>query len=323
MFEIPGLRVGLGGAQMGNLYRAVDDDTARASFEAAWDGGVRYFDTAPHYGLGLSERRLGACLAGRPRDEYVLSTKVGRLLVPSPETAGARDDQGFDVPAAYRRVWDFSRDGVLRSLESSLDRLGLDRIDLVYVHDPDDHWDQARREAFPALAELRAQGVIGGFGAGMNQSRLLTELVRDVEPDAVMVAGRYTLLEQPAARDLLPAALERNVGVMVAGVWNSGLLAVPRPARDATYNYAPAPPELIDRAHRLADVCEAHGVSLPEAGVAFPLRHPAVTAVVLGAATAAQVEQNLSRYRAEVPDGLWSDLAAQGLLPSDASTSPP
>jgi len=323
MFEIPGLRVGLGGAQMGNLYRAVDDATARASFEAAWDGGVRYFDTAPHYGLGLSERRLGACLAGRPRDEYVLSTKVGRLLVPSPETAGARDDQGFDVPAAYRRVWDFSRDGVLRSLESSLDRLGLDRIDLVYVHDPDDHWDQARREAFPALAELRAQGVIGGFGAGMNQSRLLTELVRDVEPDAVMVAGRYTLLEQPAARDLLPAALERNVGVMVAGVWNSGLLAVPRPARDATYNYAPAPPELIDRAHRLADVCEAHGVSLPEAGVAFPLRHPAVTAVVLGAATAAQVEQNLSRYRAEVPDGLWSDLAAQGLLPSDASTSPP
>ena len=323
MFEIPGLRVGLGGAQMGNLYRAVDDDTARASFEAAWDGGVRYFDTAPHYGLGLSERRLGACLAGRPRDEYVLSAKVGRLLVPSPETAGARDDQGFDVPAAYRRVWDFSRDGVLRSLESSLDRLGLDRIDLVYVHDPDDHWDQARREAFPALAELRAQGVIGGFGAGMNQSRLLTELVRDVEPDAVMVAGRYTLLEQPAARDLLPAALERNVGVMVAGVWNSGLLAVPRPARDATYNYAPAPPELIDRAHRLADVCEAHGVTLPEAAVAFPLRHPAVTAVVLGAATAAQVEQNLSRYRAEVPDGLWSDLAAQGLLPSDASSSPP
>ena len=323
MFEIPGLRVGLGGAQMGNLYRAVDDDTARASFEAAWDGGVRYFDTAPHYGLGLSERRLGACLAGRPRDEYVLSTKVGRLLVPSPETAGARDDQGFDVPAAYRRVWDFSRDGVLRSLESSLDRLGLDRIDLVYVHDPDDHWDQARREAFPALAELRAQGVIGGFGAGMNQSRLLTELVRDVEPDAVMVAGRYTLLEQPAARDLLPAALERNVGVMVAGVWNSGLLAVPRPARDATYNYAPAPPELIDQAHRLADVCEAHGVTLPEAAVAFPLRHPAVTAVVLGAATAAQVEQNLSRYRTEIPDGLWSDLAAQGLLPSDASSSPP
>jgi D-threo-aldose 1-dehydrogenase len=284
---------------------------------------VRYFDTAPHYGLGLSEQRLGACLAGRPRAEYVLSTKVGRLLVPRPDAGDARDDQGFDVPAAYRRAWDFSRDGVLRSLESSLNRLGLDRVDLVYVHDPDEHWDQACRGAFPALAELRAQGVIGGFGAGMNQSALLTELVRDFEPDAVMVAGRYTLLEQPAARDLLPAALHRGVGVVVAGVYNSGALAVPRPAADATYNYAPAPAELLDRAHRLADVCEAHGVTLPDAAVAFPLRHPAVTAVVLGAATPAQVEQNLRRYRAEIPAALWSDLAAEGLLPGDAAGETP
>jgi aryl-alcohol dehydrogenase-like predicted oxidoreductase len=317
-----GLRVtevGFGGAQMGNLYRAVDDATASASFQAAWEGGVRYFDTAPHYGLGLSERRLGACLAGKPRDEYVLSTKVGRLLVPRPHGDGARDDQGFDVPATHRRVWDFSRDGVLRSLESSLDRLGLDRIDLVYVHDPEDHWQQACRGAFPALAELRAQGVIGGYGAGMNQSRMLTDLVRDFEPDAVMVAGRYTLLEQPAAADLLPAAMERGVGVVVAGVFNSGMLAAPRPAADATYDYAPAPPELIDRAHRLADVCETHGVTLPEAAVAFPLRHPAVTAVVLGSATAGQVEQNLRHYRAEVPDALWSDLAAHGLLPAQSA----
>jgi D-threo-aldose 1-dehydrogenase len=309
--------VGLGGAQLGNLHRAVDEATARASFEAAWAGGVRYFDTAPHYGLGLSERRLGACLAGRPRAEYVLSTKVGRLLVARPGGAGARDDQGFDVPAAYRRVWDFSRDGVLRSLEASLERLGLDHVDLVYVHDPDDHWDEACRGAFPALSELRAQGVIGGFGAGMNQSRLLTDLVRDFDPDAVMVAGRYTLLEQPAARDLLPAAADRGVGVAVAGVFNSGLLAVPRPGREALYNYAPAPPELLDRAHRLADVCEAHGVTLPAAAVAFPLRHPAVRSVVLGAATAEQVRQNLDRYRTPVPASLWSDLADQGLLPPD------
>jgi D-threo-aldose 1-dehydrogenase len=309
--------VGLGGAQLGNLYRAIDDDTAHASVDAAWDGGVRYFDTAPHYGLGLSERRLGACLAGRPRAEYAVSTKVGRLLVPHPEGAGARDDQGFDVPAAQRRVWDFSRDGVLRSLEASLDRLRLDHVDLVYVHDPDDHWDEACRGAFPALAELRAQGVIAGFGAGMNQSRLLADLVRNFDPDAVMVAGRYTLLEQPAARDLLPAAAERGVGVVVAGVYNSGLLAVPRPGRDATYNYVPAPAELIDRAHRLADVCEAHGVTLPEAAVAFPLRHPAVTSVVLGAATSEQVRQSVQRYRAPVPEALWSDLADQGLLPRD------
>jgi D-threo-aldose 1-dehydrogenase len=309
--------VGFGGAQLGNLYQAVDDETARASVDAAWDEGVRYFDTAPHYGLGLSERRLGNFLAGRPRADYVLSTKVGRLLVPQPEGARARDGAGFDVPATHRRVWDFSRDGVLRSLEASLTRLGLDRVDLVYVHDADDHWDEACRGALPALAELRAQGVIAGFGAGMNQSRLLTDLVRNFDPDAVMVAGRYTLLEQPAARDLLPAASERGVGVVVAGVYNSGLLAVPRPDKDATYDYLPAPAELIDRAHRIASICEAHGVTLPEAAVAFPLRHPAVLSVVLGAGTADQVRQGVQRYRAQVPEALWSDLAEQGLLPRD------
>jgi D-threo-aldose 1-dehydrogenase len=314
--------LGLGGAPLGNLFAPVAEADAEATVRAALAGGLAYLDTAPHYGLGLAERRLGQVLAGLPRESFVVSTKVGRLLRPlaAGETA---DPEGFAAAAPGKRVWDFSRDGVRRSLEESLERLGLDRVDIALVHDPDDHEREAYEQAFPALAELRAQGVIGGFGAGMNQSRLLTELVRDVEPDAVMVAGRYTLLEQPAARDLLPAALERGVGVMVAGVWNSGLLAVPRPARDATYNYAPAPPELIDRAHRLADVCEAHGVTLPEAAVAFPLRHPAVAAVVLGAATAAQVEQNLSRYRAEIPDALWSDLAAQGLLPSDSSSSPP
>jgi len=165
--------------------------------------------------------------------------------------------------------------------------------------------------------------VIAGFGAGMNQSRLLAELVRNFDPDAVMVAGRYTLLEQPAAEDLLPAAMDRGVAVVVAGVYNSGLLAVPRPARDATYDYLPAPAELIDRAHRLADVCEAHGVTLPEAAVAFPLRHPAVAAVVLGAATADQVRQGIQRYRAPVPEALWTDLADHGLLPQDLVRIPP
>ena len=309
--------IGLGGAPLGNLYRAVDDATARAGFDAAWEGGVRYFDTAPHYGLGLSERRLGICLADKPREDYVLSTKVGRLLVPDPAGAGARDDEGFDVPADMRRVWDFSRDGVLRSLEASLDRLGINRIDLVYVHDPDNHWEEACRGAFPTLAQLREEGVIAGFGAGMNQSRLLTDLVVNFHPDVVMVAGRYTLLEQPAAQDLLPAASARGVGVVVAGVYNSGLLAVPRPGDDAPYNYGPAPAELIDRAHRLADVCEAHGVTLPDAAVAFPLRHPAVTSVVLGAATPEHVDQALQRSRTDVPESLWSDLADQGLLPRE------
>ena len=164
--------LGLGAAPAGNLYQAITDEDAHATFEAAWAAGIRYFDTAPHYGLGLSERRLGAFLRTRPRDELVVSTKVGRLLVPSPETAHRKDPDIFEVPAATRRVWDFSRDGVLRSLEASLERTGLDRVDVVYLHDPDEHWEQAAHEALPALVELRDQGVVGARGAGMKQSAM-------------------------------------------------------------------------------------------------------------------------------------------------------
>ena len=205
--------LGLGAAPAGNLYRAIADEDAHATFEAAWAAGIRYFDTAPHYGLGLSERRLGAYLRTRPRDELVVSTKVGRLLVPSPETAHRTDPDIFEVPAASRRVWDFSRDGVLRSLEASLERTGLDRVDVVYLHDPDEHWEQAAHEALPALFELRDQGVIGAVGAGMNQSAMLTRFVRETDIDVVMCAGRFTLLEQAALTDLLPAATERGVAV--------------------------------------------------------------------------------------------------------------
>ncbi|WP_426513672.1 aldo/keto reductase [Dactylosporangium sp. McL0621] len=308
--------LGFGAAQGGNLYHATSDETFHAAVQAAWDNGIRYFDTAPHYGLGLSERRLGAALRTRPRDSYVLSTKVGRLLVPSPQTAHRRDPEGFDVPADQRREWDFSRDGVRRSLEASLQRTGLDRIDIVYLHDPDEHWEQAAKQAVPALTELRDQGVIGAVGAGMNQSALLTRFVRETDIDLVMCAGRYTLLEQGATDDLLPAASDAGVGVVIAGVYNSGLLALDQPPADAMYDYAPAPAELIDRARRIAAVCEAHGVHLPAAALAFVRTHPAVVSTVVGLRTPVEVGETRQRAAAAVPDALWTALRAAGLLRS-------
>lgn len=310
--------LGFGAAQLGNLYRATSDAEARAAVDAAWDAGVRYFDTAPHYGLGLSERRLGAALRDRPRDELVVSTKVGRLLVPSPATADERDDQGFAVPADVRRRWDFSRDGVLRSLEASLERTGLDRVDVVYLHDPDDHEEQAVREAVPALVELRDQGVVGAIGAGMNQSAMLARFVRDCDVDVVMCAGRFTLLEQPALADLLPAAQERGVGVVVAGVFNSGLLAHETPPADATYDYAQAPAALLERTRRLAAVCGEHGVTLPQAALAYVRTHPAVVSTVVGLRTADHVRQAVARQAAPVPAALWAALAEEGLLAPEA-----
>ncbi|MEV4825070.1 aldo/keto reductase [Micromonospora sp. NPDC049274] len=306
--------LGFGAAQGGSLYRATSDDEFAAAVDTAWDAGMRYFDTAPHYGLGLSERRLGAALRSRPRDEYVVSTKVGRLLVPSPETAGERDSEGFDVPADHRRVWDFSRDGVRRSLDASLERTGLDRVDVVYLHDPDEHWEQAATEAVPALVELRDQGVIGAIGAGMNQSAMLARFVEETDVDVVMCAGRYTLLEQGALDDLLPAAQARGVGVVIAGVYNSGLLARDQPPADAVYNYEQAPPELIERARRIAAICAAYGVTLPQAALAFVRRHPTVVSTVVGLRDAAQVTETLRRSDVEVPDQLWAALRDAGLL---------
>ncbi|WP_410821086.1 aldo/keto reductase [Micromonospora sp. 050-3] len=306
--------LGFGAAQGGNLYRTTTDEEFASAVDAAWEAGVRYFDTAPHYGLGLSERRLGAALRQRPRDEYVVSTKVGRLLVPSPDDAHLRDSDGFDVPATHRRVWDFSRDGVLRSIEASLERTGLDRIDVVYLHDPDDHWEQAAHEAVPALIDLRDQGVVGAIGAGMNQSAMLSRFVRETDVDVMMCAGRYTLLEQGAAADLLPAAENRGVGVVIAGVYNSGLLSRDRPPADAVYNYQQAPAALIERARRIATVCETYGVTLPQAALAFVRRHPAVVSTVVGVRNEAQAVETVRRSGSVVPEELWDDLAAAGLL---------
>ncbi|OPC79433.1 aldo/keto reductase [Embleya scabrispora] len=297
--------VGLGAAPLGNLGAPVDDETAGAVVDAAWRAGIRYFDTAPHYGVGLSESRLGDALRGRPRTEFTVSTKVGRLLVDDPDapTSG----EGFVDTPARRRVRDYSADGVRRSLEASLDRLGLDRIDIVLIHDPDEHWAEAVGAAYPALAELRAQGVIGAIGVGMNQSAMPARFVAETDLDCVMLAGRYTLLDRTGA-DLLDLCARRGVSVLGAGVYNSGLLANPRPG--ATYDYAPADGDLLARALRLRDVCEAYDVPLRAAALRFVAAHPAVAGIVVGARDAAQITDTVALAAERIPDELWEELAA-------------
>jgi D-threo-aldose 1-dehydrogenase len=311
-----GLRVSalaLGTAPLGNLFAPVAADDAEATVRSALEAGLTYVDTAPHYGLGLAERRLGRALAGLPRDRFVVSTKVGRLVRPlAPgETA---DPEGFaDTPPA-KRVWDFSGDGVRRSLEESLERLGLDRVDIALAHDPDDHEREAYEQALPALIELRDQGVVTAIGAGMNQAEMLTRFVRDLDLDVVLVAGRYSLLDQRALAELLPTCAARGTAVVVGGVFNSGLLADPRPG--ATFDYAPAPPELVERAARLAEVCARHGTPLRAAALAFPFGHPAVTSVLVGARSAAEAADAVACFERPVPGELWAELVATGLLPA-------
>lgn len=313
---LPITEIGVGAAQFGNLYREMSDAEPARIVATAWEAGIRYFDTAPHYGMGLSERRIGEALAHYPRDQYVISTKVGRLIRPNPE-GHVDDDEFYIVPSTTRRVWDFSADGVRRSLEESMERLGVDRIDIAYMHDADDHWDEAISGAVPALQQLRSEGIIDAFGAGMNQSAMLARFLREGDADVVMLAGRYTLLEQGALEDVFPAAEANGASIVIAGVYNSGLLATPRPRADSHYNYQAPPTELIARADRIADVCERHGTTLPHAAVAFVLRHPVVASVVFGASRQEQLEQSIQRYREPVPDALWEELRVEGLLDED------
>ncbi|MFD9907327.1 aldo/keto reductase [Streptomyces sp. NPDC059063] len=306
-----------GGAGIGNLYAPVSDEDAAEAIDTAWGAGIRYFDTAPHYGLGLSELRLGAALRGRPREAYTVSTKVGRLLEPVTGPAVGDDlaDGGFAVPAAHRRVWDFSADGVRRSLEGSLTRLGLDRVDIVFLHDPDHHGEQAFREGYPALEQLRAEGVVGAIGAGMNQAEMLTRFVRDTDVDAVLCAGRYTLLDHQALTELLPAASARGTSVVIGGVYNSGLLADPR--EGARFNYTEAPGELLDRARSLQALALRHGTTLRAAALAFPFAHPAVDTVLVGIRSPRQVTDAAEQFAAPVPMEFWKEARANGLLPAD------
>jgi D-threo-aldose 1-dehydrogenase len=311
-----GLRSGpiaFGGAQIGNFAVPVSSDQAIETVEAAWDGGIRYFDVAPHYGLGLAEERLGMALASRPRNEFIVSTKVGRLLVPNPD-GPTPDDQGFVVTSPLMRLYDFSRDGILRSIDGSLRRLQLDRIDVVYVHDPDEYYPQALNEAFPALEELRSQGVIASYGAGMNQAEMLADFVRYTDADVMMGAGLLTLLDQSALEDLAPEAERRGASIVAAAPFNSGLLATAHPSAEATFNYAKAPAGLVDRADRIAELCMSHGVTLPAAALQYPLRTRAVSSVCVGMRSPSQVRGNLELMATGIPEEFWADLDASGLL---------
>jgi D-threo-aldose 1-dehydrogenase len=315
-------RLGFGAAQLGNLGHETTDAEAAAAVDAAWDAGIRSFDTAPHYGLGLSETRLGAALAERPRDQYVLSTKVGRLIEDDPGGVVRPDDEGFAVSGVQRRRWDLTRDGIRRSIDDSLARLGLDRIDIAYLHDPDDRRAQALDEALPALIELRDEGVVRAVGAGMNQSGMLADFVRELPIDIVMLAGRFTLFEQTALDDLLPLAHERGTDVVAAGVYNSGLLSGAVVPDDAWYDYGPAPRPIIQRAREIAAICARHGTDLPTAALQFPLRHPAVRSVVVGMRTARHVRSNNERLDAPLDPELWWALADAGVIPAELAPPP-
>jgi D-threo-aldose 1-dehydrogenase len=302
-----GVRVtelGFGGAPIGNLYSAVDEATAAGAVAAAWDAGVRYFDTAPHYGLGLSERRLGNALAARPRAEFAVSTKVGRLLVSNPSPSGTDLAAGFDIPDTLTRRRDYSADGVRRSLDASMERLGLDRIDIALVHDPEDHMQQAMTDAVPALVKLREEGVVGAVGVGMNYWEPLLSFVTGADIDVVMVAGRWTLADRSAA-PLLAACAEQHVSVLAAAPFNSGLLAHPWPAAGALFDYRPVPAGLLEAARSLAAECTRHGGTLPHAAVSFPLRHPSVASVVAGIRTAEQARSDAGWAATPLPGELW------------------
>ena len=302
-------RLSLGTAPLGGMYEHVPDDVATELIGGALDAGLNYIDTAPHYGRGVAEQRLATVLPGRDRSTFVLSSKVGRLIV---AVDGPADTSEFLDAGATEAVFDFSGDGVRRSIEESLERLKLDRIDVALIHDPDDHVDQAIDEAYPALHELRSQGVIGAIGLGMNQSAVPARFVRETEIDAVLLAGRYTLLDQTGQADLLPLAAEKGVSIIIGGVYNSGILADPNP--DARFNYAAAPEHLIERAIAIREVCGRHDVTLPAVAIQFPLAHPAVATVLTGSRTLAELGRNLEAFEVEIPHDLWADLAETGLL---------
>ncbi|WP_406248617.1 aldo/keto reductase [Microbacterium sp. M] len=316
--ELPVL--GYGAANVGNLFRALTDDEAWEILDAAWESGIRYFDTAPHYGLGLSERRLGAFLQTKPRDEFVLSTKVGRLLRPNPEHTGGLDTaHDFHVRDDLMRAWDFSDAGIRASLDESRERLGLERIDMLYLHDPERHdLDLAIDSAFPALERLRAEHEVSEIGIGSMVSEALTRAVREADLDTIMVAGRFTLLEQPAAADVLPACDDTGTGIVAASVFNSGLLAQSEPRRDGRYEYGALPDQLWARLVRIADVCRAHDVPLPAAAIQFPLQAASVRSVVVGGSRPAQLRQNAEYAALGIPADLWAELADEGLIPGGA-----
>jgi D-threo-aldose 1-dehydrogenase len=304
-------RLGLGMAPIGGLYTKAGDEQARATVAAAWDVGIRYFDTAPLYGNGLSERRAGAVLRDKPRGEFTLSTKAGRRLALTPVS---KQDTWAD-PGPDATHFDFTAAGTLASYQESLARLGLERVDVLHIHDPDDHFEEALAGSLVALTRLRAEGSIGAVSAGMNQAPMLADFVRTGQLDCVRLAGRYTLLDQSGFAELLPLCAARGVSVVIGGAYNSGILADPRPG--ATYDYAPASATVLDRTLAIRDVCARHDVPLRAAALQFPYGHPAVASVIVGARSPEEMRDAVAMASYEIPGQLWRDLKRAGLLPED------
>ncbi len=309
-------RLGYGVAQIGNLYREGTDENAVAAVNAAREQGVRYFDTAPHYGLGLSERRLGQALGTRRREDFVVSTKVGRELVPNPHYSGELDmEHDFAVPATLVRSPAYDYAGIRRSLESSLERLAMDYVDIVYIHDPEVYGlEEVLSSALRAVERLRAEGMVQAIGVGSKSVEALQRGVQDGDLDVIMVAGRYTLLEQPAAESLLPLCRERAVNVVLAAPFNTGILATSTPMSQGRYEYGSVPSELLRKAQDISDVCNSYGVELPAAALQFPLLHPAVINVVAGASNPRQIEDNVARMDFPIPEAMWEELRDRGLI---------
>jgi len=322
--------LGFGTAPLGNLYRAIPDTEARAILDRAWFGGVRYFDTAPLYGLGLSETRLNPFLRDKPRDEYVLSTKVGRLMRPCPPDQRTGIGKWFDVPQR-REQFDYSYDGIMRSFEFSLERLGVARVDILYVHDLCifTHGSKAASDArineffalkgYDAMISLRDQGVVKAIGGGVNEWEVCQTLAERGDFDLFLLAGRYTLLEQEALNSFLPLCEKRGIGIVTGGPYNSGILATGA-VPGAWYNYDPAPDPILAKVRAIEAVCKSHKVPLFEAAFQFPLLHPTHVAVIPGGQSVAQMDSNLHAANAKIPAALWADLKSQGLMRLDAPT---
>jgi D-threo-aldose 1-dehydrogenase len=321
------LRLGLGGAPLGNLFSAVTDEEAKALVDAAWAGGCRSFDTAPHYGHGLSERRVGDALRGRPRDSFTLSSKVGRILTPDGHAATAQ--HGYVDILPFNQHWDFSGAGIRRSVEDSLQRLGVSRLDSVYIHDPDaqTHGTNAGAvlrqlidETLPALQQLKRDGLVRAIGLGTNDVGVVLDVLREAELDVLMLAGRYSLLDHSALPALLPQCLARGVRIALGGAFNSGILATGTRGGAATFNYAPAAREWLERTAKIEAVCEAYGVPLRAAALQFPLAHPAVHSVMLGARKVTEWTDAVAMMSHDIPPDFWNALRTQGLLPAEVLT---
>jgi len=294
-------------------------DTSLATIAKAHEVGIKYFDTAPLYGNGISEKRYGKVLGRYPRDSFVLSSKVGRVLVPDEADPGEWEMDGI---AHLTAKFDLTRDGIMRALEEGLERSGLDHADILYLHDPDveDMEDEAIATAFPTMIELREQGVVKAIGCGMNQWQMPGRFIERFDLDIILLAGRYTLLDHDAYPEFLPLCVEKNVKIATGGPYNSGILAAQDLDGPLAFNYEQAAPQWIDKARALKRVCDAHGVDMRAAALQFPLAHPAVASVIPGAATPEQVVQNVELIRVEIPEAMWSEMKSEGLIPADAPT---